>query len=49
MALWLPRLFRRRTTPRLRTRYAPARNGRPDPGEVLLVHADVALTKVVAA
>lgn len=35
MALRLPRLFRRRTTPRLRTRYAPARNGRPDPGEVV--------------
>lgn len=36
MALRLPRLFRRRpAVSRLRTRYAPARNGRPDPGEVV--------------
>jgi hypothetical protein len=35
MAFRLPRLFRRQTTPRLRTAYAPRRNGRPDPGEVV--------------
>jgi hypothetical protein len=35
MAFRLPRLFRRRATPPLRTRYAPIRNGRPDPGEVV--------------
>lgn len=34
MTFRLPRFFRSRT-PRLRTRYAPSRNGRPDPGEVV--------------
>ena len=33
MALRLPRLFRRRAEA-LRVKYAPRRNGRPDPGEV---------------
>lgn len=27
-------MLRRRSTPRIKTRYAPNRNGRPDPGEV---------------
>jgi hypothetical protein len=35
MALSLPRFLRRSATPRLRIRYAPRRNGRPDPGEVV--------------
>lgn len=34
MALRLPRLLRRRT-PRIRITYAPSRNGKPDPGEVV--------------
>jgi hypothetical protein len=36
MAFRLPRFrLRRPATPRLRIRYAPRRNGRPDPGEVV--------------
>ena len=35
MALRLPRLFRRSPTPRAGLRYAPSRNGKPDPGEVV--------------
>jgi hypothetical protein len=35
MPFGLPRLFRRPSTPRLRIKYSPARNGRPDPGEVV--------------
>jgi hypothetical protein len=35
MVFGLPRLFRRPATPRLRIRYAPRSNGRPDPGEVV--------------
>ena len=35
MAFRLPRLFRSRRPDGLRIRYAPRRNGRPDPGEVV--------------